>query len=121
MHFATVFGRLVELCLSDRVGRERNGEPICQLFAFLAAEIFLLMNGVVSLCRWSKSIAFDGLGEDHARLAFDLQRLMERCVQLAAVMTAAADRPYLLVAERLHEVVQARGVFDPVLAHHVAW
>src|ERR1700733_12663364 len=71
-------------------------------------QLFLLMRNVLTLARLAKSIAFDGLEENHRGLAFVFDRPLEPVVAFQGVVAAASESPDFVVGLVLYQPQQLR-------------
>src|SRR5690606_19629450 len=88
---------------------DRNVEAVAELTEALHIHLLGVVRGVFSFTG-AGTVALDGLGQDHGRLAFVVHGLVVGSIDLVWVVAATVELPDLLVGEVLDHLLEFRGV-----------
>ncbi|EBA08345.1 hypothetical protein SSE37_16073 [Sagittula stellata E-37] len=94
----------------------RNAEAVPHRLELVHLHLLLLVGGVLALAGSAHAVALDGLDQQNGRLALGLGGAQEGVVDLLRIVTAAAQRPDLIVGPVLHQFGGLRILAEEMLA-----
>ena len=118
-HLRAVRRRTEERRLRDLLVADRNAEALAEFAQLLFVQLLLLVRDVAAFAGFAQAVAFDGLGQDHRRLALVLHRGFVGRIDFARVMAAAQQLVNLLVGQMIHQLQQF-GIFAEEMLARVA-
>ena len=116
LHLLAVFGRLLERRVGDLLVGDLHEDAIAEFLERLVVELLLLVRDVLALAPAAHHEAFDGLREDHGRLALVIHRGVIGVPHLLVVVAAAVQPPDVVVRHGRDHLLQLGILAEEVLA-----
>ena len=117
--FRAVRRRAVEGRFGDFFVGDRDVETRAKFAQLLFVQFFLLMRDVAAFAGFAQAIAFDGLGQDHRRLAFVFHRGFVGGINFFRIVAAAQQFVDLVVGQMIDHLQQL-GIFAKEMFARVA-
>ena len=115
--FSATVGEPQEWNLFQLLVRHRNGKTVAEFAQRLQAHLFLLMGNHLTFAGLAHAISLHRFGKDHGRLTEMFERGCVSGVYFDRVVTAAPERPNVIIAPVLHQRGGLGILSEELLAH----
>ena len=117
LHFRGVVRRFVKRNFGQLAVRHRDVETVTEGFDVLVRQLLGLVHVVLALARFAHAKTFDGLDQQHGRLACVIHSFVESGIDLFGVMSAAAQIKNFFVRHLGHHFQGAWIATKEMFAH----